>query len=92
MVGWQRLGRFMRLNSSVECFAEAGEKKAEEDDPGENHYKQIFRLKTMWLLAVYLTCYSGIEATLGSEWYFLHWRLAVTSENRLECDVYSRGA
>lgn len=55
-----------RFHMQDECLQDIGQPPADTSDNEENHYMQIIRLKTVWLLGLFLFCYVGVEVTMGS--------------------------
>ncbi|KAI9567524.1 major facilitator superfamily domain-containing protein [Boletus coccyginus] len=54
-----------RLESREECLAQIGQPAGEQSQSEKNRFRQIFTLKNVHLLAVFILVYVGIEVTLG---------------------------
>ncbi|KAF8556039.1 MFS general substrate transporter [Imleria badia] len=56
-----------RLKGQDECLAQIGQPTGEqsESDSGNSRFRQIFALKDVHLLAVFILVYVGVEVTLG---------------------------
>ena len=75
----------------AECLAEIGQ--APSEDAAENNssssnniYAQVFKLKSVHLLAVFILVYIGVEVTIGGE-RFPAFRLpSLMTPCRLDCD------
>ena len=55
-----------------------------ERDNGDNKYRQIFRLKEVHLLALFILIYVGVEVTLGGE-YVCSWPERVYNRSWFMC-------
>ncbi|TFY79852.1 hypothetical protein EWM64_g4162 [Hericium alpestre] len=58
-------GRMGFLNAAYECFEEIGQIIENEDQNNDNKYRQIFGLKAVHLLALFILIYVGTEVTIG---------------------------
>ncbi|KAF8439081.1 major facilitator superfamily domain-containing protein [Boletus edulis BED1] len=54
-----------RLKSQDECLAEIGYPAGEQSESENSHFRQIFALKDVHLLAMFILVYVGVEVTLG---------------------------
>ncbi|KAH0835909.1 MFS general substrate transporter [Lanmaoa asiatica] len=54
-----------RLKSQDECLAQIGQPAGERNESENSHFRQIFALKDVHLLAVFILVYVGVEVTLG---------------------------
>jgi len=59
------LSLVLKFRNQDECLAEIGQKPPETSGSQEGKYKQIFRLRAMHLLALFIFIYVGIEVTVG---------------------------
>ncbi|EPS95638.1 hypothetical protein FOMPIDRAFT_1132010 [Fomitopsis schrenkii] len=55
----------LRFRTQDECLAELGQTQNEDSGNGGGKYKQIFRLRALHLLALFIFIYVGIEVTVG---------------------------
>ncbi|KAF9051072.1 MFS general substrate transporter [Hymenopellis radicata] len=55
-----------RFRQQNDCFAEEGQIVEVERETHENHYKQVLKLRTVYIIAAFLLLYVGVEVTLGS--------------------------
>lgn len=62
----------MLISDYVECLRETGQLKATEPESSEQRqrskYRQIFRLKEVYLLAAFILIYVGVGVTIGGEY------------------------
>ncbi|KAG6377546.1 major facilitator superfamily domain-containing protein [Boletus reticuloceps] len=54
-----------RLKRQDECLAEIGYPAGEQSESENSHFRQIFALKDVHLLAMFILVYVGVEVTLG---------------------------
>ncbi|KAA1469643.1 MFS general substrate transporter [Dentipellis sp. KUC8613] len=54
-----------RLKMQDDCLREVGEEVAERGQSKDNVYKQILRLKSVHLIALFMLMYVGVEVTIG---------------------------
>ncbi|KAI0269986.1 MFS general substrate transporter [Gloeopeniophorella convolvens] len=59
------LAAVFRFKTQDECMAEIGETPEEQETNQGNHYSQIFRRKTIHLIAMFILAYVGVEVTIG---------------------------
>ncbi|KAJ7593905.1 major facilitator superfamily domain-containing protein [Mycena floridula] len=55
-----------RFRTQEQCLDEIGQVAADQSDSEESHYKQILRIKPVYLIALFLFCYVGVEVSMGS--------------------------
>ncbi|KAL1692495.1 major facilitator superfamily domain-containing protein, partial [Schizophyllum commune] len=55
-----------RFRTQDECLTIIGQAPPEKSASAESNFKQIFRLKNLHLLAVFVLVYVGVEVTIGS--------------------------
>jgi hypothetical protein len=60
--GSEKVVDFQKNGTLQEATAEG----KRDSDTGENHYKQILRIKAVYILAAFLLCYVGVEVSLAS--------------------------
>ena len=82
------------------ALAESGQNPAREEtqESGGNKYSEMFKLKSLHLMAVFILIYIGVEVTLGGEVYdgmTQAWRAAPNTHQsrdlrRLDCYVRYR--
>ena len=56
---------FTLIRNVTECRQLIGETHSEERTSNDNAYLQIFRVKTVHLIALFVLTYVGVEVTIG---------------------------
>ncbi|KAI0032855.1 MFS general substrate transporter [Vararia minispora EC-137] len=60
------LSVIFRFKTQDECLAEVGQQPEAKDSSEDGHYRQIFKLRALHLLAFFTLIYVGVEVTVGS--------------------------
>jgi len=64
---WQALIIEEMAKHLTECLTQIGQPVGEKGKSESNHFKQIFRLREVHLLAFYIMVVVGVEVTIGGE-------------------------
>lgn len=56
-----------RLRRGLECLAQIGQASEEKETVGGSKYKQMFKLKSLHLLAFFILVYVGVEVTISGK-------------------------
>ncbi|KAI0000192.1 MFS general substrate transporter [Russula compacta] len=54
-----------KFKTQDECFAQIGQATGEKEAVGDSKYREMFKLKTLHLLAFFILVYVGVEVTIG---------------------------
>ena len=60
----------------AECLAQIGQTAEEKELVGGSKYKEMFRLKALHTLALFILVYVGVEVTIGGKSRSMHCRAA----------------
>ena len=80
------------LTSLEECLAQIGQPAGEQSQGENSHFRQIFALKDVHLLAVFILVYVGVEVTLGGTFVMASYIFCAmfTMMFRLDCHICHR--
>ena len=80
----------LMFGRDAECLAQIGQTAEEKELVGGSKYKEMFRLKALHTLALFILVYVGVEVTIGGKSRPMHCRAVLTtrSDHRLDCDLY----
>jgi len=57
----------LTLRRGLECLAQIGQASEEKETVGGSKYKQMFKLKSLHLLAFFILVYVGVEVTISGK-------------------------
>ena len=71
----------------LDVLQKIGQSSKQNLDSGDSHYRQIFRLKVVHLIALFSFAYVGAEITMGGKCIECHSHQPLINNLRMDCHV-----